>query len=533
MKPTRFPVFAAVLALVLGCRPHGHDHHDHGHEDHDHDHDHHAPADPRPGLSVTLYQGPLELFMEYPAFVMGVESPLLAHLTDTRDSEAFLPVTRGLVVATLRFKSGAEETFRAETPLRDGLFKPVVKPSQIGEATLSLELVGAQVEGTVEVGPVVVHPSIEAAVAGNPVSPAAETPVSFLKEQQWKTRFATAAAELRAVRPSVRVFGELRGAPGREADLNAPIAGRVEVTGAPLRPGQAVRRGELLLVVTPVSAAGGSDRSGLELEERRARAELGLAERELERAQGLFAAQAIAEKQVDAARVAVDVAEARLRSATAQLLAFRSAQANVGSGRAAAHELRAPFDGVVSHTRVTPGVFVEAGTVLVGVIDPRELALVAHVPEQDLSLLETLGGAGLWVDGHEGELPVALDQLQGVSPTLDPRTRTAELTFAVPNPTGGLRAGQSARVVLYGRAGADIVAVPRQAVIDDNGKPTVYVVDGGESFLVRRVEVGPRDGEWLALRSGLGAGDRVVSRGAYEIKLATAAGAMPAHGHAH
>jgi multidrug efflux pump subunit AcrA (membrane-fusion protein) len=88
-------------------------------------------------------------------------------------------------------------------------------------------------------------------------------------------------------------------------------------------------------------------------------------------------------------------------------------------------------------------------------------------------------------------------------------------------------------VVLYGRAGADVVAVPRQAVIDDNGKPTVYVVDGGQSFLVRRVEVGPRDGEWLALRSGLGAGDRVVSRGAYEIKLATAAGAMPAHGHAH
>jgi RND family efflux transporter MFP subunit len=514
-----------LVALLVGC---------HSHDEHGHDHPHDAPEDPRPGLDVTLYQGPLELFMEYPALVMGLESPLVAHFTDTRDTETFLPVTRGLVVATLRFKSGAEETFRAEKPLRDGIFKPTLKPTQFGEATLTLELMGAQVEGTVEVGTVVVHPSIEAAVAAEPeAAPIAETPVGYLKEQQWKTRFATAEAALRALRPSVRVFGELRGGPGREADLTAPVAGRVEATSGPLRAGQAVRRGELLLLISPVSAAGGSDRSGLELEERRARAELGLAERELERAQGLFAVQAIANKQVDAARVAVDVAEARLRAATAQLLAFRNAQANAGSGRAVAYELRAPFDGVVSHTRAMPGVFVEAGTELIGVVDPRELTLVAHVPEQDLPHLEALGGAGFHVDGHEGELPVSIDQRFGVSPTLDPRTRTAALTFVVPNPTGALRAGQSARVVLYGRAGDNTVAIPRQAVVDDNGSPAVYVMDGGESFFERRVQVGPRDGEWLAILSGVRAGDRVVSRGAYEVKLATTANAVPAHGHTH
>jgi multidrug efflux pump subunit AcrA (membrane-fusion protein) len=103
----------------------------------------------------------------------------------------------------------------------------------------------------------------------------------------------------------------------------------------------------------------------------------------------------------------------------------------------------------------------------------------------------------------------------------------------VDNASGELRPGQAARVTLYRKAAVSGVAIPRDAIVDDNGSPAVFLMDGGEAFFKRRVGLGPRDGDWTGVISGLEAGDRVVSRGAYEVKLSTTAGAIPAHGHQH
>ena len=56
---------------------------------------------------------------------------------------------------------------------------------------------------------------------------------------------------------------------------------------------------------------------------------------------------------------------------------------------------------------------------------------------------------------------------------------------------------------------------------------------GGESFSRRFVEVGGRDGALVGIRSGIRPGDRVVTRGAYDVQLASAAGGLPAEGHVH
>ncbi len=72
-------------------------------------------GDGRPDRAVTLYQGSLELFMEYPALVLGLESPLIAHFTDTRSSEAFEWVTSGRVVARLAYEDGTEVSRLAQS----------------------------------------------------------------------------------------------------------------------------------------------------------------------------------------------------------------------------------------------------------------------------------------------------------------------------------------------------------------------------------------------------------------------------------
>ena len=56
---------------------------------------------------------------------------------------------------------------------------------------------------------------------------------------------------------------------------------------------------------------------------------------------------------------------------------------------------------------------------------------------------------------------------------------------------------------------------------------------GGESFQKREIKIGASDGMNVQLLSGVEEGERVVTKGAYQIKLSTASGTLPAHGHEH
>ncbi len=529
----------ALCCTLVACKDGSHGHGHEGESGHGHEHGQaHAATgeEERPDVSVTVYQDGLELFMEYPALVVGQPSPLVAHFTDARDPDGFKVVTKGKVTATLRHADGAEERFVADKLLRDGIFKPVVQPTKPGEATLTLQLEGEQVAGTVEVGKVTVYPTVAAAVAAAPPEEEGGATVSFLKEQQWKTQYVTTPAETRVLQGGVRANGELKPVAGQSAELAAPVAGRVVLGGPVPHLGQVVRKGEVLVRLAPTVVERGTDLATVEMDAARARAELGLAEREVKRAEEMFAAKAIPEKQLDSARVARDVAAARVSAVERQLALYRNTQSGgVGGAGGAAFELRSPLDGVVSFAEVTPGAVVEAGTRLVSVVNVSRLWLEAKVYEADAPRVERSPGAAFTVAGFEREFTV--DEKTGrrvaVGSVVDRATRTVPVLFELPNPDGALKPGMFAKVMLYTGQTVQALAVPESAVVDDNGKPTVFVMEGGESFFKRVIKPGVRSGGWVEVLEGVGEGERVVSRGAYEIKLSTATGAIPEHGHQH
>ncbi|WNG40059.1 efflux RND transporter periplasmic adaptor subunit [Archangium violaceum] len=529
-----------LLVLCLACMPackRAPSDHEHGTgHGHEHGHEHGAASEPeRPDESVTVYQEGLELFMEYPAFVVGQPSPLVAHFTDARDPNGFHVVTKGRVTATLRYADGTEERFVAEKLLRDGIFKPEVRPTKAGEGTLTLRLEGEQVAGTVEVGKVVVYPTVAAAVAATPPEEEGGAAVPFLKEQQWKTQYATAPAESRVLQGGVRANGELKPVAGQSAELAAPVAGRVSVGDKVVHLGQRVRKGEVLVRLVPTSSAIGTDLASVEMEAARAKAELGLAEREVKRAEEMFAGKAIPEKQLDAARVAHEVAVARVAATERQLALYRSTQSGSAGPGGTAFELRSPVEGVVSFADVIPGAVVEAGRLLVSVVNPERLWLEARVFEADAPRVERSPGASFSVAGFDHAFTV--DEKTGrrvaVGSVVDRATRTVPVIFELPNPDGVLKPGMFAKVTLYTGQTLRGVAIPESAVVDDKGKPTVFVMEGGESFFKRAIQVGVRSGGYVQVLEGVKEGERVVSRGAYEIKLSTATGAIPEHGHQH
>jgi cobalt-zinc-cadmium efflux system membrane fusion protein len=541
MKRFPFLTFAAFLWLS-SCHDGGHEHPHEGENHAAHGDDHGGASGngkeeaERPDESVTVYQNGLELFMEYPAFVVGEESPLVAHFTDTRDPEQFHVVTKGKLTAQLHYDTGGEESFVAERLLRDGIFKPIVVPTRSGKATLTLDLQGEQISGTVEVKDVSVHPSIAAAVEATPEEAAGEPTISFLKEAQWKTQYATEPVEQRVLQETVHANGELKAVAGQSVELSSPVAGRIPTNDRVPSLGQAVRSGELLARVMPTAVASDNNLASVELELTRAKSELGLAERELARVTSLLAAKAIPAKRLDESRVARDMAAARLSAAERQRSLYRGAQSGAAvGGDHAAFELRTPIDGVIAFADVTPGAVVEPGRRLVSVVNSDKLWLEARLYESEAPRVAQSSGAAFTVAGFEREFTIGADngRLVTVGAVVDPATRTIPIVFELLNPDGVLKPGMFAKINVHTGETVRALAVPESAIVDDNAKPVVFVMEGGESFFKRPVRLGIRSGGYVQVLEGVAEGERVVSRGAYEMKLSTATGAIPEHGHQH
>ncbi len=97
---------------------------------------------------------------------------------------------------------------------------------------------------------------------------------------------------------------------------------------------------------------------------------------------------------------------ARVAAAERQLSLYRNTQSGGGGAGGSAFELRSPLDGVVSYADVMPGAVVEAGTLLVSVVNSSRLWLEAKVYEADVPKVEHSPGASFTVAGFEREFTV-------------------------------------------------------------------------------------------------------------------------------
>jgi RND family efflux transporter MFP subunit len=505
----------ALVALALGCRG---------------KHTHEEPAKPAelPGQSVTVWGKRAELFMEYSPLIVGRETRFAAHVTEM---PSFKAVTAGK--ATLTVKLGAtSQTATADTPSNPGIFRPMLTPRQAGPCELVFVVESAQVTETVPAGKCEVF--ADEAAARKALGEEAEGPakITFLKEQQWKTDFAVAEVGTRDLQDGVRASGEIRPVAGREARIVAPVAGRVELASpAPLL-GMPVAKGAVLATIAP-RASSGTDRSTLASDVTALQAEVQAARTELARAERLVADQAAPARTVDEARTRVQVAEARLAGASGRLGQFDASATGGGGGRR--FELRAPLDGTLVAIDVATGEGVEEGKALLAVIDLARVWVVARVFEPDLPRIEKARTAWFTIDGYDEAFTIdeSNGKLVTIGRVIDPKTRTAPVIFEVDNKDGRLRIGNFTKVAIATGAPRKALAIPEAAIVDDAGKTVAYVMLEGEAFERRPLRLGIRSNGWAEVLEGVEAGERVVTKGAYEIRLASASGAVPAHGHAH
>ncbi len=347
--------------------------------------------------------------------------------------------------------------------------------------------------------------------------------VSFLMEQQWLIRMKLAQVTESRLAPQITATGYVVPALPNHAFVAPAVGGVIGGAGLPSL-GQTVRSGEMIAVLTQTPTAAESaqiaverarvesERRGLAEARMEATAQVELSRSEAGRAERLFEAGAYSQRQLEQARTALAVAEAGLAAVEARLEALAAPSAP------ATHEVRAPITGTVVGVTKRFGEQVQAGEAIVEIVNMETVWIEAPIFERDLGRLRENPRARFTTPTFPGR-EFATGAVVDGGAVIDEETRTAMFVFELSNTDRALRIGMQANLRLDANEEIDALLIPREAVLDNEGSDIVYALLTGEEFQRRDVILGDEYGDMVAVLSGLEAGERVVTQGAYQLKL--------------
>ena len=296
-----------------------------------------------------------------------------------------------------------------------------------------------------------------------------------------------------------------------DADRLAHVAPRIEgrITAVPAKLGDKVRAGQALAMLDSV-AVGEAHAAWIE-----AQAELGIAEADYKRAESLNAEEIIPRKDYLRAKADRDKAAAALRAA-ADRLRLLGGSPNASGTAVSAFAVTAPFAGTVIEKKATLGELASPSEPLFSVADLSRVWIQADLPESALAKVRVGANAKVTVPAYPGE--VFSGRVGHIGAALDKDTRTVAARIEVANADGRLKPEMfaTASIEVAGTE-REAISLPDAAIVLMDGRPTVFVYAQG-AYEAREVEPGERSGGRTVLKSGLMAGDQVVTSGSYALK---------------
>ncbi len=245
---------------------------------------------------------------------------------------------------------------------------------------------------------------------------------------------------------------------------------------------------------------------------------LAFAQAEADRAERLFAAKAIAKREVDQAHAHVIAIKAEIELVKAELERAAEFLEHLAVDQDAPDEvaIHSTASGIVTKRLITEGTVVSDAMDLIEVANVSTLWAIAEIPEANAAFAR-LGQAVSIKLPALGDATIS-GQVVHIGTSLNPATRTVQVRCLVNNARGNLRPEMYATMQLSGGATALTLAVPRAAVQDINGEKVVFVALENNAFEKRVVELGREQGEFIEITKGLEAGTRVVTKGGFFIK---------------
>lgn len=497
-----------ILALVLtSCK---------SAEEEDHDHDaqgnHIGESADIPTLDATIWTSKTELFVEYPALIVGHKSRFAAHFTVLNKHQ---PVREGTVtVSLIKDDKGIRHT--VDAPSSPGIFAPSLQPQEAGNYQLVFEIKTPEFSDSIVISNVQVFGTIEDAL--NTLGEAEEDggAITFLKEQAWKIEFQTAPAVQGEIYDVISTSGVWKVSISDYKSLVASTNGVVTFKSKNLTEGSKVKKGQVLMSVS----SEGLTTNNLSTEIKKAKANYELAKSEYERKSQLYESKIVPKAEFEQVEQRYDVAKFNYET----LSAGYSTEGK---------QVIMPFNGYIKSISVVNGAFVDQGTSLIMVTRHRSSLLETQVSPAYFTQLNQIHD--LWYqpkDGSWSSLNETGGSILSVSKEVESNKPLLSV-FAKVNDIVEMPEGSFTEVQLAFGKPMKTIVIPESALLEDYGNYSVIVELSGESFERRPILIGKRNGYKVEIRSGLSVGEMVVTKGAYQVKMASMSGAVPAHGHDH
>ena len=304
----------------------------------------------------------------------------------------------------------------------------------------------------------------------------------------------------------IKTSGQVMAAQGDESVAVATVAGVVSFHGKVIE-GMSVGKGTPLVVLSSKNMADGDP-------VQRARIAYETARKEYERMKELLPNKIVSEK---------DFAQAR-----------QTYEAVAKNHSAQGQAVTSPISGYVKNLLVKEGDYVTVGQPLVSITQNRRLFLRADVSEKYYPYLRTIGSANFCTPYNNkvytlkelGGRMLSYGKASGENGYYIP------VTFEFDN-KGDVIPGSFVEVFLLSSPMENVLSLPHSALTEEQGSFFVYLQLDEEGYKKQLVTLGADNGESVQILSGIKAGDRVVTQGAYQVKLASATNAIPAHSHEH
>lgn len=232
--------------------------------------------------------------------------------------------------------------------------------------------------------------------------------------------------------------------------------------------------------------------------------------------------------QLDAARSAYTLAESTNRrqqylakqnfvpsqaieSTTAQLDAAKS-QYNLAAINYAHTTIRSPISGIVASRFVNKGELIGVGTLVYNVVDLSALKVMVYVTQADYASISVGQKVSVIVPNQSVTLTgVVRDK----GPKASPKNRLYPIQVGVNNPGEKIPAGMMVQVILPIKTVHQALVVRHDWIMEGESRQIAVVKNGVVE--VRKIAVGPRNGDWVQVTAGLFPNDQVITEGFREV----------------
>ena len=328
-------------------------------------------------------------------------------------------------------------------------------------------------------------------------------------------RVETALVEFGSGAHDLTLVGKVAYGEDRYSRISSPLQGRVLEVRAHL--GDRVQAGSVLLVLDSQEIAQAYAEYAKE------DSDLQFATRARELAKDLYESKALALKDLKQAENELIKARAEFRRAKERLLSLRVPAQELEKPLerqkvTSRFEMKSPLTGIVVERNVTPGQSIggDSGQVVFTVADLDMLQVVADVYERDLALVKEGQSAKVSVEAYpDVSFPATVASIGDV---VDPTSRTIKLRAWVNNKDHRLKPEMFARLHIQVGDSIPLLMIPREAVLEVDGKQFVYVVEGADRYVKREVKVSTISPDQVRVLEGLTSGQRIVTKGAVLIQ---------------